>query len=472
MSAGKSEEFMTGANAVKRHYFPGEYPQRGSRAKYGAIRNNRDTNDDEDPLTDGDSDDSNASLIVMRSANDREGGSEQVSNHGIPIRLRRSVKYSLALRGLSCTLFRNEKARSSVEIQHNLVPILGDESNLSDRFDVRHLLYSLEALKSAEPMSEQNTQTKTKGQILLSDALEKQRYKDILPETPLQSVTSAAGIACCCAGTDTTATTSSVDAQTKEDGSVEFVTPFFIPGHIKTPSKWAKHLRIAHTARKVHERPQLEVMLRVRQKENPSFSFLFDSDELFPYYTFLKKRAEDGSAEWPETPPDTGHQENPLGIGYSDSDEEQKEERGRNTATSSSNVSSGSTTTSSQDNVSSANTTTSSQDPNQEEKLAKIKETVNAVNRKLSERVGTKRKRWDADAYRKSDNATETEGTHEEASKASGSISGHEEADPSIASVSRDPEEEVKRQRRLARARMMKGHFQFRQETWSRENAS
>jgi hypothetical protein len=66
------------------------------------------------------------------------------------------------------------------------------------------------------------------------------------------------------------------------------MTPFPIPEDVQTPKKWGQHLRIAHTARKVHERPQLEVMLRVRQKENPSFSFLFKSDELFPYYEFLK----------------------------------------------------------------------------------------------------------------------------------------------------------------------------------------
>ena len=74
------------------------------------------------------------------------------------------------------------------------------------------------------------------------------------------------------------------------DTSVDFVAPFSIPEHIVTPQKWSKHLKIAHTARKVQQSPHLEVLLRVRQKDNPAFSFLFDDDQLHPYYQFLKVR--------------------------------------------------------------------------------------------------------------------------------------------------------------------------------------
>lgn len=214
--------------------------------------------------------------------------------------------------------------------------------------------------------------------------------------------------------------------------------------------------------------------------------------------------------------------ENILGIEYSDSDSEDKNEGTGDIPNSSSkddfflqDLKDRSEQISKQ--IDEANHPTTGENPNlQQDNLRKLQLSIQSVNEKLNTRIGRKRRRWDTDG---------SLGPHELEEEAMGETKGNEyqrgfrdacmaickrlirrgdinnEHIPQICSLDESlveslqhecveeekeqtnvyeasggttdgsqvslSEEEIKRQRRLARAKMMQDHFRVRKEIWS-----
>jgi hypothetical protein len=60
-----------------------------------------------------------------------------------------------------------------------------------------------------------------------------------------------------------------------------------LPSNIEIPKTLKLFQKIAHTTKSIRMNPQLEVLLRVRQSENPAFSFLNPGNNLYPFYQVI-----------------------------------------------------------------------------------------------------------------------------------------------------------------------------------------
>lgn len=145
-------------------------------------------------MTDGASDDDHAasSLIVFEpTCRQRSDATEQISRHGTPIRLRRSMKNGIRVRAFSCILFGDDKAREDVEKERTLIPLACDEQVMVDRFDIRNLLDTPQDLHTISNIHQGFANSVcTSDEEQLMKALDWERFRDIEPERFVPETTS------------------------------------------------------------------------------------------------------------------------------------------------------------------------------------------------------------------------------------------------------------------------------------------
>ena len=99
------------------------------------------------------------------------------------------------------------------------------------------------------------------------------------------------------------------------------------------PSTKRQNDIIQLTAERAADQPQFEVLLKVKQTDNPDFAFLRPESNLYPYYYWLKGRKGIilGNMSASRSSSSSSHREDGIGgllAGYgSSSDEEDEEER-------------------------------------------------------------------------------------------------------------------------------------------------
>ncbi|XP_047333894.1 protein suppressor of white apricot [Impatiens glandulifera] len=161
-------------------------------------------------------------------------------------------------------------------------------SLLIDRYDVRHLLNSL-PLRRSRQLTRSPTSSSTNSD------LDHERYQDLPPPFAEQDLdeekfVDAGGYR---AVAFSYANPNDSTDQNKPDAGIEssgFVPPFPVPENLlqSLPTTYKVHQIIARTALFVATHGgQSEIILRVKQGDNPTFGFLMPDHHLHPYFRFL-----------------------------------------------------------------------------------------------------------------------------------------------------------------------------------------
>ena len=108
----------------------------------------------------------------------------------------------------------------------------------------------------------------------------------------------------------------------QQAAATKIVVPRNVPATMRVPSDDNRqHEILQKTAERVVASPQLEVMIKVKQADNPDLSFLDRHDKYHAYYEWWKKRLRTEEQQRRETAKQTGMQDL-LGVYSSSSDDE------------------------------------------------------------------------------------------------------------------------------------------------------
>ncbi|KAL1562962.1 protein suppressor of white apricot isoform X1 [Salvia divinorum] len=180
----------------------------------------------------------------------------------------------------------------------NSVDALVDWHSLQiDRYDVRHLL-------SAPPPPRRRNRScepRTSDDPSIDFLIDQERYLDLpletnqpdLKEEEEEKPSNSGGyhaIAFSYGNTDDSADQKNTDIEMEAKG---YLPPFFVPGDIVLPPTEKVHQIIARTAIFVSKHGgQSEIILRVKQGDNPTFGFLMPDHHLHTYFRYLVEHPE------------------------------------------------------------------------------------------------------------------------------------------------------------------------------------
>eukprot|EP00899_Mesostigma_viride_P026937 jgi/Mesvir1/7428/Mv19210-RA.1 len=240
-----------------------------------------------------------------------------------------SEETPLLVYGVPVTLWDDPDTAESVNSGSTLLPWHGDESLLVDRFDARSLLDDLKAVQRKKGKKPPESCATT---LDPEDAIyDEERYRDLPHEveedaqpdgvagaqdqpgdearqpatadTPGGHAGATGGFHhvgfSYASGGAVSATVAGGEVREEEarEGRVlrHFVPPFPLPPHLAgcLPSSEKQHRIIAHAARFVAGKGgQMEIVLRVKQRDNATLGFLQPGHPLHPYYRHLRDHPE------------------------------------------------------------------------------------------------------------------------------------------------------------------------------------
>ncbi|KAJ7525274.1 hypothetical protein O6H91_17G043900 [Diphasiastrum complanatum] len=232
-------------------------------------------------------------------------GSKNHRSFGLPPRIRTKslvplkeemnageLSGALMVIGKHALLFDDDGEAEFTNSPESLLPWNGDEKVLIDRYDVRHLLQDLSGLRRRHmrPVSPDATQ----------EELNYERYRDmkcsddheIEDEESVKRQKTSVG-AYRSVGFSYDATSVSQNSATNLDLTL-YHPPFPLPKDLEAnlPPSEKVHQIIAGTAKFVSEHGgQSEIILRVKQANNPSFGFLMPDNHLHAYFRYLVEHA-------------------------------------------------------------------------------------------------------------------------------------------------------------------------------------
>ncbi|GAB5359674.1 hypothetical protein AAMO2058_000563300 [Amorphochlora amoebiformis] len=230
-------------------------------------------------------------------------------------------KKEISITGYQARIFRNDKVALRMDSGAHLTPWNGQETIKIDRFDVRAMLSGPKDL-------EKNLPDRTYAEDEVSESIvERERYIDYLewkknpatimeveeeppppPTDPAPEEVSPVPVSADAAGGLGVASilTADVDNAPSSAGAgaggvgagfeveakaeKKFVPSFHVPPGVIPPSSLGLHKVIEKTVGYVVKAGgQAEVVLKVRQQDNPLFDFLKIDDKHYPYYMYLKE---------------------------------------------------------------------------------------------------------------------------------------------------------------------------------------
>ncbi|KAL4110890.1 hypothetical protein PRIC1_002575 [Phytophthora ramorum] len=248
---------------------------------------------------------------------------------------------ALGVRGYSCQVFDDPQTAWKLHQEAHLIVWRGESDGdlRVDRFDARNLLEDRSLFRQLK-----KRKRKTSGDADADEEVEVQDTGEDTAETeqqllhrlrfgdyPVEFLPKE----------ETFATENKFPYQYPEDDSDQesdgeaLELPWMVPGHLKVPKTKKRHAILEATANKVRGHPQLEIMLKVKLRENKKFRFLDTSHALHGYYCFLrdenpqpvlaKKSAARVSLLGEEYSPDSDEEEGKLGENgakHQDTDEQ------------------------------------------------------------------------------------------------------------------------------------------------------
>eukprot|EP00898_Chlorokybus_atmophyticus_P007557 jgi/Chlat1/7802/Chrsp66S07252 len=224
----------------------------------------------------------------------------------------------LAVVGWSCQLFHDDDAAEFVQQGRGLVPWMGSDTLLVDRYDVRHLLSELPVKRkrhAAADAAEAELDAERYGDLWAAKQEEQRQQVQEEEQDAFQQYYAEQEAAQESAADVRTASGYQNVPYSYNDEQIEqeapaapapgrpasaepYVPPFELPEHLQglgvRPATMKHHKVIVGTADFVRSHPpsragQVEVLLRVKQGSNPMFAFLTPGDPLHPYYQYILK---------------------------------------------------------------------------------------------------------------------------------------------------------------------------------------
>ncbi|XP_054715820.1 splicing factor, suppressor of white-apricot homolog [Uloborus diversus] len=214
----------------------------------------------------------------------------------------------LFLFGYSCKIFPNDDKSLFIGQGKHLIPWMGDETLMIDRYDVRGYLHDLKQYepvagdKFEDPISEEEKLCdEERYRSLRSDLSEEQLYQ----EEELKRLRAA--IACDGAYHEIAFTYENAEnanfeepaglkVEEPEDELYECPEGLTIPKGMEVPYNMKIHTIIERTAQFISEQGgQMEIIIKMKQHANPQFGFMHLDNPLHPYYKHLVKEIKSGS---------------------------------------------------------------------------------------------------------------------------------------------------------------------------------
>ncbi|BFZ18549.1 hypothetical protein BsWGS_21588 [Bradybaena similaris] len=214
--------------------------------------------------------------------------------------------------GYACKLFRDDKKARAIDNGKLLIPWMGDDRLMIDRYDGRGHLYDL-AAHDADNIEDKNP-VPTEEEAAVEKACDEERYLELHTDLrqaelyeeeewkryylSLQEGYQAVGFSY-----DQQTGTYVGQAQPDESGAAKeadekpFVVPeeLHVPPDMKMPTCIKQNARIEKTASFIAQHGiQMEIMLKTKQSGNSQFDFLHFDNELNPYYKHVVSMIKSG----------------------------------------------------------------------------------------------------------------------------------------------------------------------------------
>ena len=175
----------------------------------------------------------------------------------------------LVITGVLCDIARDDATALRMDrgMQLTLWQNKSEFDLFVDRYDVRLLLSSFDS----DNASCNSDIMLVAGDVSEEEELLYERYRDLLDcqESSLLPIINQEPI----------------EVLVKPDtSSFAFPSNFTFPPHLSLPSQRKQFSMIMHTAKTTRGKPQLEVLLRLKQQNNPNFDFLLTGHYLFDFY--------------------------------------------------------------------------------------------------------------------------------------------------------------------------------------------
>ncbi|KAJ8877728.1 hypothetical protein PR048_022183 [Dryococelus australis] len=204
---------------------------------------------------------------------------------------KKKAEEELLVFGYSCKLFRDDEKALYIDQKKHLIPWMGDETLQIDRYDVRGALadlrpYEPENLHTILSESERLMEQLCDGEryrALHRDEDEEAMYKE---EETKRLAGKAYGQVSFAYDEPGGKLANKQDSPEEEDEP--FVPMFEFPASMTLPSTVKLNTIIERTAMFISQQgPQMEILLRTKQANNPQFQFLTMGTPLHPYYQHL-----------------------------------------------------------------------------------------------------------------------------------------------------------------------------------------
>ncbi|KAK2181752.1 hypothetical protein NP493_383g04028 [Ridgeia piscesae] len=207
---------------------------------------------------------------------------------------------SLFVFGYQCKVFKDDEKADYIERGKHLIPWMGDNSLMIDRYDGRGYLHDLRPY-DADLNCHKNTEL-TGEELAVEAACEEERYLELntdymervlYEEEELKRLHEALGEDSY--GAVGFSYDQGVGQQNDQENSdsekdEEFIPPsdFHVPDGIKLPDTVKMNAIVVRTAKCISEHgTQMEIIIKTKQADNPQFHFLEYDSELYPYYRHL-----------------------------------------------------------------------------------------------------------------------------------------------------------------------------------------
>nr|XP_037281022.1 splicing factor, suppressor of white-apricot homolog [Rhipicephalus microplus] len=212
--------------------------------------------------------------------------------------------------GYSCKLFRDDEKAMHIDRGKHLIPWMGDNSLMIDRYDARGYLHSIEEYEPKPGAAHRYAASLSEEERALEELCEEERFLALFRDLHEESIyqeeeLKRLNVALNADGTyketafSYDSENSGLESQDAQDeAEVPFKAPkgLHIPVSVPTPPTMKLHAIIEKTALFVSQHgAQMEILVKTKQAGNPQFAFLSFDHPLNVYYRFLVEQIKCGT---------------------------------------------------------------------------------------------------------------------------------------------------------------------------------
>ncbi|GAQ80230.1 hypothetical protein KFL_000490200 [Klebsormidium nitens] len=214
--------------------------------------------------------------------------------------------------GYSCTLFSDEVLAAYLDSEESLLPWIGDPELRIDRYDARHLLTDVSSLRKGQAevrhfgKEDEDEEALDRERYFdlenapgtaeyLEELEEEDRKRQKVDGAAYKSVGFSYGETPEPARDEAASAAAPEPLSTEADATESFQPSYPVPTELleRMPASQKHHQVMLHTAKFVRTHGgQTEIILRVKQGSNPTFSFLMPEDPLHPFFHFMVENYE------------------------------------------------------------------------------------------------------------------------------------------------------------------------------------